>query len=377
MPFEDIGVMDQKEEFVRLALMEGANVSALCARYGIGRTCGHKLIGRYREEGFAGLAERSRRPHSSPRRSAAELEAAVVGLRRNHPAWGGRKIARVLEIDGVGHVAASTVTGILRRNGVGLGVLGGGARRFTRFEHAAPNDLWQMDFKGHMPMRTGRLHPLTVLDDHSRFSLVLEACADETGETVKSILIKAFRRYGLPWRMAADNGPPWGDAGVGVGLTRLGVWLIEQDIALTHSRPRHPQTLGKEERFHRSLKAEALAGPPFADLAQAQASLDAWRHVYNARRPHDALQGQVPLDRYASSPRPYKPVVEAFDYAPGDHVRRVQKKGYVSFRGHIVALTKALAGKDIALRPSLTEGRFDAFFRRQKIATIDLSAQSR
>ncbi|MET3597811.1 transposase [Mesorhizobium shonense] len=230
MPFEARSVMSQKEEFVRLALAPGANVSALCRRFGIGRTCGHKLIARFRAEGVAGLTERSRRPKSSPRRSPPVLEAAVVSLRRECPAWGGRKIAGVLERDGIGAIAPSTVTGILRRNGVELGALGGGAQPFIRFEHEAPNDLWQMDFKGHVPLRQGRLHPLTVLDDHSRFSLALEACPDQTNETVKARLITAFRRYGLPWRIAIDNGPPWGDGGRN-NFTVLGVWLIEMDVA--------------------------------------------------------------------------------------------------------------------------------------------------
>lgn len=373
MPFEGRSVMDEKQEFVRFALMEGANVSALCARYGIGRTCAHKLLSRYRSEGLAGLTERSRRPHTSPRRSSAAVEAEVLAVRAEHPAWGGRKISRVVERAGVGTVAASTVTGILRRNGVVLGEHGGGARPFIRFEHAAPNDLWQMDFKGHVPLARGRLHPLTVLDDHSRFAVVLEACADETTETVKPRLIKAFRRYGLPWRMAVDNGPPWGDAGLGAGFTALGVWLIETGITLTHSSLRHPQTLGKDERFHRSLAVEAL-GKPFADLATAQNALDAWRHVYNLERPHDALGGKVPVDRYTPSTRCLRETIEPFSYGPDDLVRRVQRKGYVSCLGRIVRIGRAFASKDIALRPTSVDGCFEAFFRHQKIMTIDLNA---
>lgn len=188
--------MSQKEEFVRLALAPGANVSSLCRRFGIGRTCGHKLIARFRANGESGLVECSRRPKLSPRRSLPALEAAVLSLRQECPAWGGRKIAGVLKREGGGTIAPSTVTGILRRNGVELGAQGGGTQPFIRFEHEAPNDLWQMDFKGHVALRQGRLHPLTVLDDHSRFSLVLEACPDQTTETVKTRLIAAFQRYG-------------------------------------------------------------------------------------------------------------------------------------------------------------------------------------
>lgn len=376
MPFEARSVMSQKEEFVRLALAPGANVSALCRRFGIGRTCGHKLLSRYRMEGVAGLAEQSRRPQSSPARSAPEVEAAAVSVRVAHPAWGGRKIARVLAREGIGTPAASTVTGILRRNGIELGALGGGAQPFIRFEHAAPNQLWQMDFKGHVALRAGRLHPLTVLDDHSRFSIALSACADQTTETVKARLSAAFRRYGLPWRIATDNGPPWGDGGRN-DFTLLTVWLIETGIAVSHSRPCHPQTLGKDERFHRSLKAEALQGPPFANLAEAQDAFDQWRHVYNAQRPHDALGGGVPLDRYQASPRQYRETVEPFEYAKDDLIRRVQQHGFVSILGRTIRLCRAFAGKSVALRPTATDGVFDAWFRHQKIETIDLNALAR
>ncbi|TPK93260.1 MULTISPECIES: IS481 family transposase [unclassified Mesorhizobium] len=376
MPFEARSVMSQKEEFVRLALAPGANVSALCRRFGIGRTCGHKLLSRYRLEGTAGLAEQSRRPLSSPARSAPEVEAAAVSVRVAHPAWGGRKIARVLAREGIGTPAASTVTGILRRNGIELGALGGGAQPFIRFEHAAPNHLWQMDFKGHVALRAGRLHPLTVLDDHSRFSIVLSACADQTTETVKARLIAAFRRYGLPWRIATDNGPPWGDGGRN-DFTLLTVWLIETGIAVSHSRPCHPQTLGKDERFHRSLKAEALQGPPFANLVEAQDAFDQWRHVYNAQRPHDALDGGVPLDRYQASPRQYRETVEPFEYAKDDLVRRVQQHGFVSILGRSMRLCRAFAGRSVAFRPTATDGVFDAWFRHQKIETIDLNALAR
>jgi transposase InsO family protein len=373
MPFEDRRVMSQKLEFVRLASVKGANVSALCRRFGIGRTCAHKLLVRYRLEGAAGLAQRSRRPRSSPSISTPEVEAAVLSIRATNPTWGGRKIARVVARAEQGCPAPSTVTAILRRNGVELGAKGGGARPFMRFEHEAPNDLWQMDFKGHVAMRAGRLHPLTVLDDHSRFSVLLGACANQMAETVQSCLVTAFRRYGLPFRIAVDNGSPWGGSGGG-NFTVLTVWLIESGVAVSHSRPYHPQTLGKDERFHRSLKAEALQGPPFADLAQAQAAFDNWRQVYNAERPHDALGGAVPLDRYRISPRQYREMVEPFDYAPDDLIRRVQQTGVVSVLGRAIKLGKAFARKVVAFRPTETDGVFDAFFRHQKIETIDLNA---
>lgn len=377
MPFEDRSAMSQKLEFVRLASVAGANVSALCRRFGIGRTCGHKLLARYRAEGEAGLKERSRRPHASPSRSAPEVEAAVLAVRAANRNWGGRKIARVMMRSAGVSVAPSTVTAILHRSGVEFGAAGGGAQPFTRFEHDTPNALWQMDFKGHVPLAcAGRLHPLTVLDDHSRFSILVAACADQTAQTVQARLIAAFRRYGLPARIAVDNGAPWGDSSGG-RFTVLTVWLIEIGITVSHSRPYHPQTLGKAERFHRTLKAELLQGPPFAALDQAQTAFDRWRQLYNAERPHDALGGAVPLDRYRLSPRLYRDTVEPFDYADDDLVRKVQKEGFVSLLGRPVRLCKAFAGKAVAFRPTRQDGIFDAFFRHHKIQTIDLNANNR
>lgn len=375
MPFTGVSSMDLKREFAELFWTEGVDRSALCRGYGISRTLGYRTARRFAEAGLAGLAERSRRPHVSPKATSAAIEAAVLELRRQHPAWGGRKIAATLARQGQSAPAPSTISAILRRNGVELGAAGGGAAAFIRFEHAQPNELWQMDFKGHVALRSGRLHPLTVLDDHSRFAVVLAACANEQTETVKDHLIEAFRRYGLPRRITTDNGPPWGD-GPGNPYTPLGVWLIEHGVAISHSTPYHPQTQGKAERFHRSLKAEVLGEAPFEDLEHAARALAQWRGVYNAERPHEALGMAVPIERYKPSPRPYRESVEPFDYAPGDVVRRVcASTGRVSFQGQCFRQPKAFGGKRIALRPTRTDGLYDVVFRHIRIGSIDLRSQ--
>jgi transposase InsO family protein len=371
MPFTGMSAMDRKLEFVLLAQVEGSNFGELCRRFGISRTLGYRAVARYRAGGAAGLEDRSRRPLRSPRRTCSEVEAAALAVRASHPAWGGRKIAAVLKRQGVTAPSASTVTQILRRGGVELGGFGGGAPAFIRFEHPEPNDLWQMDFKGHVPLRQGRLHPLTVLDDHSRFAVVLAACADERTETVKACLIKAFEHYGLPWRITADNGSPWGN-GPGDPYTPLAVWLIERDIRLGHSRPYHPQTQGKDERFHRTLKAEALSGPPFESLDQAARRLERWRHVYNTERPHQALGLETPALRYRCSPRDYRPEPAPFEYAPDDQLRRVQHGGHLSFHGHRLKVPKAFAGRSVALRQTPHDGIFEVFFRAKCLGAIDL-----
>jgi transposase InsO family protein len=216
MPFREVSAMDQKREFVTFATIEGANMRALCRGFGISAPTGYRWLGRYRQEGLAGMVEQSRRPKPSPRRAAPATEAKVLEVRdRSHNAWGGRKIRRVLEDRGEADIpAASTITAILRRHDrltePGLAEHSG---PWLRFERESPNELWQMDFKGHFAIPSGRCHPLTALDDCSRYYLVLAACGDEQGQTVRSALENAFRRYSLPLAMLMDGGSPWSSPG--------------------------------------------------------------------------------------------------------------------------------------------------------------------
>ena len=365
--------LERREEFVRLAAGSGVSLSELCRRFGVSRSNGYKWLRRYEAQGRAGLEERSRRPGSSPARTSPELEGQVLAVRSAHPAWGGRKIHRVLKRAGLQPPSPSTITEILRRAGVLTGPGAGEPRAFARFEHPRPNDLWQMDFKGHFALEEGRCHPLTVLDDHSRYALEIGACGDERTETVKDRLTAVFQRYGLPWRMLADNGPPWGSAGSAQRHTPLSVWLLDLGIALSHGRPYHPQTQGKDERFHRTLKAEVLDAKPLRRLDQAQAAFDTWREVYNTERPHEAIGMDTPSDRYEVSPRSMPQTIAPPEYEPQAHVRKVQDTGWFSFKGRPINCPKAFAGRRIALRATTTEGLFDLCYRSHVLAQVDLN----
>src|SRR5580692_106623 len=275
MPWREVSVVDQRREFVRLALQEGVNRRELCRRFGISAQIGYKWLDRFAAGGEAALADRSRRPHESPGRCAASTETLALAVRDAHPAWGARKIARCLARDGHAVPAVSTVHEILRRHGRVVPPAGSPGQPYRRFEKEAPNLLWQMDFKGHMPLGDGAsVHPLTVIDDHSRFALCLAACADEQGRTVKTHLETAFGRYGLPEAMFVDNGGPWGFT-LEEPWTQLGVWLLKLGVGVIHSRPYHPQSRGKNERFHRTLKAEVFAFARFKDLTAVQRAFDA------------------------------------------------------------------------------------------------------
>jgi hypothetical protein len=152
--------------------------------------------------------------------------------------------------------------------------------------------------------------------------------------------------------------------------------LIRLGITVSHSRPCHPQTQGKEERFHRTLEIELLRGHPFSSLAQCQRAFDRWRHTYNHDRPHDALALEVPLTRYRPSPRSFPSVLPPIEYSPDDQVRKVQDKGEISFQGHTIRLSRALHGYPVGLRPTPTDGCFDIYFCHQKLTQIDLRSAS-
>jgi len=378
MPWKVDSAMSLRREFVTFASAPDANVAALCRRYGISRKSGYKWLARHRQrpdDPASALADRSRRPHASPTRTGADVERRIVELRHRHPAWGARKLRRRLADLGHGGVpAASVVHDVLVRHGLIDPARADAHRPFTRFERAEPNDLWQLDFKGHFATDGGggRCHPLTALDDHSRFNLVLKACGDERLETVRSALIGAFARYGLPRCLLSDNGPPWGSYGQDHNWTRLGVWMVRLGITPIHGRPNHPQTQGKEERFHRTLAAEAVGTRRFGDLAEAQAAFDAWRPVYNQQRPHQALDLATPATRYRPGPREYRPTLAPIEYGPGDAVRKVDAGGFISYRGRTWRVGGAFVGEPVAVRPSDAEGRCDVFYCHQRVAKLEL-----
>lgn len=371
MPWREVSVMDQRREFVRLAMQEDVDRGELCRRFGISRDTGYRWLRRFLA-GDQALADRSRRPHSSPLRSDSDMEARVLEVRDAHQAWGARKIAAWLERRGIRPPAVSTVHQILRRYDRIKPPIGG-AVPWQRFEKEAPNLLWQMDFKGWVRLgNRATCHPLTIIDDHSRYAICLAACANEQGATVQSELERTFRRYGLPDAFFVDNGGPWGDSS-GAVWTRLGVWLLKLGIDVIHSRPYHPQSRGKNERFHRTLKAEVFTFKSFRDLREVQRAFDAWRTLYNLERPHEALDQDVPASRYRASARVMPAGLPEVEYDEHEIVRTVPKtKDYVSFKGRSWKVPQAFRGERIAIRLRTTDGLYGVFFGSHEIAQINL-----
>ena len=358
----------RREEFVFLSQLQGANIRSLCKRFGISPTTGYKWIGRKAE----GFTDRSKRPLASPGQTSSALERLVLDLRAEHPSWGGRKLRRRLgDLGHAGLPSPSTITQILRRHDL-LGARAGVPRDWQRFEHEVPNALWQMDFKGHFGLLADlRCHPFTMLDDHSRYMLEIAACSNERFLTVQSLLRAAFDRYGLPERILCDNGPPWGGAGC-TGITRMEVWLLQVGVGVCHGAPFHPQTQGKLERFHRTLKADVIQGRPYKDLASCQKAFDAFRHVYNHQRPHEAHELDVPSSRYQPSNRSFPTQLLEPEYDSHDAVRKVQIGGELNYKGNVFDVPRALAGQRVGIRPAAQDGVVEVRFFREIVAQVNL-----
>jgi len=380
MSWHTCDLMKAREEFILDWKRGGLPFAGLCRRHGISRKTGYKWLGRHAAEGLAGLADHSRKPRSSPARASAELEARVIAIRGEYPCWGGRKIRQViLREGGVGGIipASSTVTNILRRHDLLGPGMRGGAKPFIRFRRAEPNDLWQMDFKGHFAMAGGRrCHPLTVLDDHSRYNLVLQACGAERDEEVRRHLVAAFQRFGLPRQLLCDHGSPWGtglraDGGI-YGRTALSYWLMRLGVEMIHGRPRHPQTQGKEERFHRTLDMEVIARTQlWRDLEHCQQAFERFTRSYNEVRGHEELEMATPGECYRPSAREYPgrlPEVEGY-YLEGDVLRQVRSKGEITFGNRTYAIGSALAGQMVALRGGAA-GTWDVYYCWKKLGVI-------
>ena len=382
MPWKEVSTMSLKEEFVLLASQEGANIRQLCRRFGISPKTAYKWLSRFHQQGSAGLADRSRRPANSPTRTPPDVEGLVLQEREKHPAWGGRKLHATLTrrypdlAMNIPH--PNTITDILRRHDrlQGPYTPPHNSQKWLRFEHVAPNDLWQMDFKGYFPTTTGGYcYPLTVLDDHSRFSVGVRACPNEQRPTVQVHLIDIFRTYGLPSRITMNNGSPWGDGAS--PYTALTVWLLRLGVGVSHSRPYHPQTQGKDERFHRTMKAEVLHNRVFKDIEECQQRFDEWRDEYNVHRPHEALGMQVPASRYKLSAVEYPEQLPPIEYpAVGTEgvvaIRKVQGRGEVYYLGKEWKVSKAFRGQDVALKQTDTDGVVDIYFCCHKVAQIDM-----
>ncbi|MGH2450597.1 MAG: IS481 family transposase, partial [Candidatus Limnocylindria bacterium] len=332
----------------------GDTVAEVCRRRAISRASFYRYRRRYLEEGLAGLEPRSRRPRGSPGQIPAELEAEIVALRKKHLRWGARRIHAELARAGLEPPAVATIHRALERNHLVAPQPPRRRRARKRFERPVPNDLWQID--GTQVELAGGEHVwvVDVLDDHARYLLAALACTSPTGEAAWACFAQASALYGLPRQLLSDNHMSFTGRlfGLEVAFERK---LAETGVELINAAPAHPETLGKLERFHRTLK-ESLAdeGPP-ADLDHLQLLLDRFRGHYNGERPHQGIGNRTPAERYLPIPAPAVPLGELAlaegekhpPYPPHAATRKVDRNGIVSYDGLGIIVPHRFAGATV------------------------------
>jgi len=368
MPWKTMDVREQRVQFVVAASRREKSLSALYQEFNISRPTGRLWLRRYREDGIAGIAERSRAPLQRPTQTAATLEAQVVELRQRYPDWGARKLQVMLTRDGV-ELTRSTIHRILLRYGL-VREQDRHAAAVQRFERSQPNELWQMDFKGPL-RRNDATGPLSVMDDHSRYLIALRAMWTQRGEAVREQLEAAFAECGVPQAMLMDHGTPWWSMRSGGGLTALSLWLMRHGIQMHWSGIRHPQTQGKVERFHGAL--QRAVDRRLGGNQGTQPWLDDYRREHNHVRPHEALGMATPASYWRPSVRRYDPQPAVWQYEPGAWVLKVDCQGKLDLSGHKWQINKALRGERVQLL-RIAE-RVQVYYCRTLIRELDFASQ--
>jgi transposase InsO family protein len=296
--------VDKARYLVEAHVLEGRSVGELAAAHGVHRSWIYKLLGRYRAGGYEALEPRSRRPRSCKHETSPALVKAIVALRgelaaQGHDA-GAETIAYHLAQSQQDIPSVSTIWRILRREGL---VVSERQKRphssLIRFEAQLPNELWQTDITAWQLASGDVVEILNLIDDHSRLFLGSDAYLRVKAADVVSSFHKAAELHGLPASLLSDNGA------VFTGSYRGGKVLLEYElerleVVFKNSRPYHPQTCGKIERLHQTLKRYLARQAPAQTLTELQGQLDAFVHYYNHIRPHRALGRQTPLQAYSA-----------------------------------------------------------------------------
>jgi transposase InsO family protein len=350
----EISVAEQRYQAVLAVISDGLSISQVAGKVGVSRQTVHTWLARYEAQGLEGLKDRSHRPDRCPHQMPAEVEAAVLELRRSRPYWGPRRLVFELAKRNVAPVPSESAVyrALVRAGMIDPALRDRRSRKWKRWERGAPMELWQMDVVGGFPLADGTsAKVLTGIDDHSRFCVSARVMARERTRAVCDGLRAAISAYGAPVQILTDNGKVFTGR-----FNHPPVEVLFDAICRQHgiehllTQPRSPTTTGKIERLHRSMRAEFLAGArPFASLKAAQAALDEWVVDYNTRRPHQSLNMDTPAQRFT----PATSVVTALppagrtdpDRSGGDWVsRRVCANGVVSVSWQQVSVGRHHAG---------------------------------
>lgn len=347
MPWCVRGKVDLRLEFVKRVLEEDEPFAQVCRAYGVSRPTGYLWLGRYQKTGrIQSLADRSRRPKTSPNQTDPGIEERVIALRDKY-GWGADKLKVLLAREGI-DIPRVTINRIIRRNGL---LIPEDCSRpaVKRFEKEHPNEMWQVDLKGCMGRGEARCEPLSIIDDCSRYAVGLFATRTSKLLPIQAAFQETFEKYGVPEALLMDHGIPWWSSSHVIGLTRLAVWLMKQDIKLKFSGYNHPQTQGKVERFHRSLAhAVRHKGTPTV-FRKWPRLLSTIRYEYNHVRPHEALGMEVPASRYRHSEKRYNPKPLPPQYPSNSIVLKTDQMGRLSYKGLRLFASEALAGELIRI----------------------------
>lgn len=373
MGWKETRVQDERARFVLEADAEEVALAELCREYGISRKTGYKWIARFHSEGIAGLADRSRAPHTQPQAVSEQIEQQIVELRTKHPKWGERTLKSWLEKhrDDESWPAAATIGAILKRRGLTVPRKRRPRATPSTELHAATaaNQVWGIDFKGWFRTQDGsRCDPLTISDLHSRYLLRCQLVRRCDDAHVRPLLVAAFREYGLPERIRSDNGPPFATTGRG-GLSRLAVWWIRLGIVPERIEPGKPQQNGRHERMHRTLK-QYTAQPAARTVRAQQKAFDEFRKEYNEQRPHQGLGMATPASLYAASGREYPRRLPELEYPAGWILRRVTASGEVKHQGRRFFLSEVLEGQIVGLE-EIDDEHYRLWFGPAELGLLD------
>lgn len=378
MPWKVSSEMDERLRFIA-RLLEGEAMTDLCVEFGISRKTGYKIYERYKQSGAEALTDRSRRPWRYANQLPPQLEAQIVGLKKDKPHWGARKIRELLVRRLASEVkvpARSTIHAVLDRNGL--------VRRMGRRRNKAhgtplsagahPNDLWCADFKGEFTLGNKRYcYPLTVTDHASRYLLMCEALESVREETAFQAFAQLFRERGLPQAIRSDNGVPFASPNALFNLSKLSVWWLRLGIAIERIKPGHPQQNGRHERMHRTLK-EATTRPPGMNALQQQARFDGFQKEFNEERPHEAIAMKVPAELYVPSARPYAGL-QQLEYPFHDRAITVTACGRICMHRKKINLSTVLAGQTLGIKEA-DEGIWLVSFMHYDLGYIDLEQKT-
>jgi transposase InsO family protein len=369
-------VIDVKKEFILRALDKNVNFTELCREYGISTKCGYKWRKRFADEGWTGLEEYSRRPHSNSRSMPEPVSVDLLRIKKIHPTWGAKKILAVYKRNSNGKYTPvrSSVerlfvragyTGVKRRRKVETGII-----IQQRIIPEKPNDVWTVDFKGWWYTRNKeKVNPLTVRDEYSKRILAIEAVEKGDSTSVKRVFIRLFEQFGIPQYIRSDNGPPFANTLNMWGLTKLSVWWMTLGIQLDRITPGHPEQNGGHERMHRDMKKE-LQGQIDGTLGEHQNVFDEWLKVFNTIRPHEALGMKVPADIYKKSERKYPGEHIEIKYGKGFIIRYVNDRGFFNYDNKRIFIGNPFNGYHIGLKEHI-DAPMEVWFINIKLGVIN------